>query len=208
MHQIGFRSSTFSAFVVATLVVVASVGRAEAQTSYLYAGVAYTNAATEVANGQANLAATLGRRFELGPMYMAGEVQLAVRGATRDELVAENAVLENWRLTNTYVDIPLMLGISGGRGVRPYVQAGPFLGMRVDSRTRYLVRPPHPGIIDVQGSMQRFDYGMIGGAGVMIDTRFYRLGIELRGQAGAVNVSDELLPGPMRSLTLLMGIVL
>lgn len=208
MHQFGFRSSGICTILFALTLIIVSPGRADAQTSYLYVGAGYTNADTEVARGQANLTAALGRRLEFGPAYLAGELQLAVRGATRGELSARNAQLEDWRLTNTYVDIPMMLGIAGSRGIRPYIQAGPFAGIRVDSRTRFRVVSAHPGIIDLEGSMHRFDYGLIGGAGVMIDTRFYRLGIEVRGQAGATTVSEELMPGPMRSVSLVMGVSL
>src|SRR5690625_7821254 len=124
-------------------------------------GAGYTHAGPEVAGGQVSLTAALGRRLEFGPAYLASELQLAVRGATRGELSAVNAQLEDWRLTNTYVGIPLMLGIASGRGVRPYSQAGHFAGTRVDSRTRFRVVTDDPGMIALEGEMHRFDDGRI-----------------------------------------------
>src|SRR5690625_1002716 len=208
MHQFGFRSWGISPILFAFTLIILSPGRADAQTSYLYIGAGYTNADTEVAGGQVNLTAALGRRLEFGPAYLASELQLAVRGATRGELSAVTAQLEDCRLTNASADIPLMLGIASRRGRRPYIQAGPCAGIRGDSRTRFRVVSDHPGNINLERSMHRFDYGLIGGASVMIDTRFYRLGIEVRGQAGTTTVSEELMPGPMRSVSLVMGVAL
>ncbi len=135
----------------------------------------------------------LGRGFSLRtePTFLR---KGAVTTVSEDGITGENEFLFS------YLEVPLLLSYTFGAGpVRPYLTAGPSIGLFLDADDAVLRRPDGVYKADMDAVVERFDVGLALGSGVSYPvgrvTLFaqgrYTLGLANINQGGLVTIRDE-----------------
>lgn len=135
----------------------------------------------------------LGRGFSLRaePTFLRKGAVVSVR---EDGVSGENEFLFS------YLEVPLLLSYTFGAGpVRPYLTAGPSVGLFLDADDVVLRRPDGVFKADMDAVIERFDVGLALGSGVSYPvgrvTLFaqgrYTLGLASINQGGLVTIRDE-----------------
>ncbi len=135
----------------------------------------------------------LGRGFSLRaePTYLR-------KGAV--ETVSEDGVSGENEFLFSYLEVPLLLSYTFGAGpVRPYLTAGPSVGLFLDADDVVLRRPDGVFKADMDAVIERFDVGLALGSGVSYPvgrvTLFaqgrYTLGLANINQGGLVTIRDD-----------------
>jgi hypothetical protein len=155
-----------------------------------------------------NLAAVGSVRFVLDRLILQPELQISTRGGMIREPLGpsddDGSVRMDYGIT--YVDLPLLAGLTLGGRFAPALFAGPYGGIRIDAQTRLQFDNggslPNP-VRDVR----RLDLGLIGGTSAEVDTRFYRVVVEARGLYGLAPVFTDDPSMHHLGVMLLVGIV-
>ena len=100
----------------------------------------------------------------------------------------------------SYLEVPLLLSYTFGAGpVRPYLTAGPSIGLFLDADDAVLRRPDGVFKADIDEVVERFDVGLALGSGVSYPvgrvTLFaqgrYTLGLTNINQGGLITIRDD-----------------
>ncbi len=135
----------------------------------------------------------LGRGFSL----RAEPTYLRKGGVTT---VSEDGVSRENEFLFSYLEVPLLLSYTFGAGpVRPYLTAGPSVGLFLDAADAVLRRPDGVYKADMDAVIKRFDVGLALGSGVSYPvgrvTLFvqgrYTLGLANINQGGPVTIRDD-----------------
>jgi hypothetical protein len=156
------------------------------------------------------LAASGAVRFQFEQLLIQPELQLSTRGGmirTEYETVAGPG---SARIDHgiTYVDIPLLFGFRMEEGISPAIFAGPYAGVRIDSRVNLQFDDGPGSLIDPLPDVHRFDFGFTAGASAEFQTRLYRLIFDLRGMYGFAPVFQEEPSMRHAGIIAMVGIVL
>ena len=114
--------------------------------------------------------------------------------------VSEDGVTGKNEFLISYLEVPLLLSYTFGAGpVRPYLTAGPSIGLFLDADDAVLRRPDGVYKADMDAVVERFDIGLALGSGVSYPvgrvTLFaqgrYTLGLANINQGGPVTIQDD-----------------
>jgi hypothetical protein len=113
-----------------------------------------------------------------GPLSLQPEALFAQKGSAYDFPDLDTTVKLD------YVEVPLLLKARFGVGVRPYVFAGPYVGMRLKARADGNAGSSD---VDLEDETKGTDYGVVGGAGVEVG----RLLVEARFAHGLGGIASD-----------------
>jgi hypothetical protein len=208
MHLLPFRSAAI--ILCLALVAFASESRAQDLSGSMKFGPGlFTLVGEDGFTTLPNLAAVGTFRFTFGDFVLQPEVQVSTRGGAYRESFPRAAGESTVRIEQgiTYLDIPLLAGVTLGGPFMPTLVAGPYGGFRVDSQVRFEFENGGGFAVPLR-STNRLDAGFIAATSAEFDTRFYRIIVELRGIYGLAPVFTD--DPSMRHLgaMLLVGIAL
>lgn len=157
-----------------------------------------------------NFAAAGSMRMTFGSMLIQPEILVSTRGGrTRQDVqtIAGQALV---RIDQgiTYLDLPILIGLSMRGALTPALYAGPYGGVRVDARWRLMFEDPRGGqLAEALPQARRWDAGLTAGGSIEIQTNFYRVLLEARGLYGLAPVFREDPSMRHAGAMLLIGIV-
>jgi hypothetical protein len=137
------------------------------------------NAFDEAEGSRKGLVAGAFLAFPLGgPLSLQPEALFAQKGSAYDFPDLDTTVKLD------YVEVPLLLKARFGVGVRPYVFAGPYVGLRLKARAE---GNAGSGDVDLEDETKGTDFGVVGGAGVELG----RLLVEARYAHGLGGIASD-----------------